>query len=139
MKGLSMKRYECLLIIFLLASVPSLTIAASPLQTVETKVNQLLDVLKSNANKTQKESRIRNLADEFFDFELLSKLTLSRNWQKLNSEQKKEFIKLYRKLLEDTYMKRLLEYKDEKVNYGKEIFLNHSIVRYNTISKRGSF
>jgi len=68
-----------------------------------------------------KKEKIRTLVGEFFDFTVLSRLTLGRYWKQFTPTQQKEFIKLYRTLLENVYMDRILEYNNEKIVFGKEI------------------
>ena len=114
----------CLLAVALLL-FPQLTHAASALQTVEIEVNELLSVLgdKSLSGATgedKKKAAVRTISDRLFDFGTLSKFTLGRDWKKLAPDQQKEFVVLYRRLLESVYMGRLLEYKDEKVVFLKE-------------------
>jgi len=55
-----------------------------------------------------------------FDFNELSRRTLAQNWTKLNNEQQKEFIELYKSILEDAYVDKIVTYTDEKVIFNKE-------------------
>jgi len=68
-----------------------------------------------------KKEKIRKLVREFFDFNVLSRLTLGRHWKQFKPEQQKEFVKLYRTLLENVYMERILAYTDEKFVFEKGI------------------
>ena len=109
--------------------LPASVLAATPLNTVETNVNQLLSVLgnpalEGEAGRQKKKESIRAISDTLFDFYALSRRTLGPNWKKFNPGQQKEFIALYRKLLESIYMDRLLQYQDEKVKFIKEITLS---------------
>ena len=103
--------------------------AGVPLDTVEGHVNDVLKVLRDpalqgEANKEAKQKKIEAIADEMFDYVALSRLTLGRNWRKFDSSQKKEFIQLYRSILEKAYMDRILSYTDEKVTFDKETMLS---------------
>ena len=103
--------------------------AGVPLDTVERHVNEVLKVLRDpalqgEANKETKQERIEAIADEMFDYVALSRLTLGRNWRKFNGDQKKEFVQLYRSILEKAYMDRILSYTDEKVTFDKETMLS---------------
>ncbi len=109
--------------------LPAVAIAATPLNTVETNVNRLLAVLGDSAlqgesGKQKKKETIRQISDALFDFYALSRRTLGPNWKKFSPDQRQEFIRLYRKLLESIYMDRLLQYQDEKVKFVKEISLS---------------
>ena len=103
--------------------------AATPLNTVETNVSRLLTVLgdpglSGEEGREKKKETIRSISDALFDFYALSRRTLGPNWKKFNPDQQKEFIVLYRKLLESIYMDRLLQYQDEKVRFIKEVSLS---------------
>jgi phospholipid transport system substrate-binding protein len=84
--------------------------------------------LKGEAAKKTKKEKIRTVSEKMFDFTELSKRTLGPNWKNLNTEQQKEFITLYRDILEDAYMDRIMAYKDEKVIFQKETMLTDETV-----------
>ena len=79
--------------------------------------------MEGGGGQQKKKETIREISDALFDFYALSRRTLGSNWKKFNADQRQEFIKLYRKLLESIYMDRLLQYQDEKVKFLKEISL----------------
>jgi phospholipid transport system substrate-binding protein len=102
--------------------------AGTPQQIIEAQVNKVLDVLReptseSESGKKVKEEKIWSIFDSIFDYTELSKRTLSRNWKKLNGDQQKEFEELFRKLLGNVYMDRILAYQDEKVVFHRETVL----------------
>ena len=103
--------------------------AGTPQHTIEAQVNKVLDVLREPASegesgKKAKEEKIWSIFDDIFDYTELSKRALSRNWKKLSGDQQKEFEDLFRKLLGNVYMDRILAYKDEKVLFHKESMLS---------------
>ena len=100
--------------------------AGVPLETVKVHVDKVLDVLhdpalKPESAKKLKRERIRAISEKMFDFTELSKRTLAQNWSKFTPEQQKEFINLYKSLLEDAYADRIMTYTDEKIVFTKEI------------------
>ena len=116
-------------ILLLLLTIPLQVRAGVPLDTVEGHVNNVLKVLRDpalqgEANKEAKQKKIEAIADEMFDYVALSRLTLGRNWKKFDSSQKKEFVQLYRSILEKAYMDKILSYTDEKVTFDKETMLS---------------
>jgi phospholipid transport system substrate-binding protein len=105
--------------------------AGLPLDTIQARVNKALEVLRDPALKgagalagETKKEKLRAIADNMFDFIVLSRLTLGRNWKKLNSDQRKEFINLYRGVLEEAYMDKIMAYTEEKVVFDKETMLS---------------
>jgi len=120
------KRYSGLILIFaVLMVIPLQSDAATPKETVESGVNNLLKTLGDPAFKAQtKDQQIATLGTEIekvFDFTELSKRTLGRDWKKMSAAQQKEFVKLFKQLLQGVYADRLLEYSDQKVIFDKEI------------------
>ena len=101
--------------------------AATPKETVEAGVNNLLKTLGDPSFKAKpKDERIAIIGTEIeavFDFKELSRRTLGRNWKKMSSEQQKEFVELFKKLLQGVYADRLLAYSDQKIIFGYEKML----------------
>jgi phospholipid transport system substrate-binding protein len=113
------------LILAICLMLPLQSYAATPIETVEKGVNNLLKTLGDPAFKAQtKDQQIATLGTEIekvFDFTELSKRTLGRDWKKMSAAQQKEFVKLFKQLLQGVYADRLLEYSDQKVIFDKEI------------------
>ena len=117
--------------------------ADSALDTIKSRITQVLVVLrdpalKSDSSKEVKKKRLRQIFDNAFDYAELSRNTLSRNWDKLKPEQQKEFMQLYRTLLENVYLDLILSYKDQEVTFGKERALGEGKVEVDTKVISGS-
>ena len=114
-----------ILVVFVM--VPLHGWAATPTETVEAGVNNLLKTLGDSAFKAKPEDeRISIIGAEIekvFDFKELSRRTLGRDWKKMKPEQQKEFVQLFRELLQGVYADRLLAYSDQKIIFGKETML----------------
>ena len=122
------KRYTGLILIFaVLLVIPLQSYAATPKETVETGVNNLLKTLGDPAFKAKsKDEQIAELGtqiEKVFDFTELSKRTLGRDWKKMSAEQQTEFVKLFKELLQGVYADRLLAYSDQKIIFDKETML----------------
>jgi len=63
----------------------------------------------------QKKEQVEELAYERFDFELISRLVLARNWQRFSPQQKTDFIDAFKKHLSATYRDTLDSFKDETI------------------------
>jgi phospholipid transport system substrate-binding protein len=114
-----------ILAIFLV--IPFYSHAASPKETVEKGVNEVLTNLTDSAFKAKSKDEqievIGAIIDKIFDFEELSRRTLGREWKKMSTAQQKEFVPLFRQLLQGVYADRLLAYSDQKVVFDKETML----------------
>jgi phospholipid transport system substrate-binding protein len=116
-----------ILIFAILVVIPLQSYAATPKETVETGVNNLLKTLGDPKFKAKtKDKQIATIGTQIeavFDFTELSKRTLGRDWKKMSAEQQKEFVKLFKQLLQGVYADRLLAYSDQKVIFDKETML----------------
>ena len=129
--------------LLVLSMVPIQVHADSALDTIKSRVNQVLVVLrdpalKSESAKELKKKRLRLIFDNTFEYVELSKSTLSRNWDRLKPDQQKEFMQLYKALLEKVYMDTILSYKDQEVVIGKERALGENRVEVDTKLISGS-
>ena len=116
-----------ILMVALLMVMPFQAYAASAQETVETSVNKVTKTLNDPTFKAKpkdaKITEIGNIIGEVFDFTELSKRTLGREWKKMKPEQQKEFVELFKELLQGVSADRLLAYTEEKVVFDKEIEL----------------
>ena len=117
--------------------------ADSGVDTVKSRINQVLAILKdpalkSDSAKELKKKRLRAIFDNTFDYTELSRSTLSRNWDKLKPDQQTEFTQLYKTLLEKLYMDEILSYKDQEIVFGKERALGENRVEVDTKLLSGS-
>jgi phospholipid transport system substrate-binding protein len=115
------------IVIFLFLSQP--LHAGAPLDTVQVNVNKVLEVLRDPALKAEsakeiKKEKLRLIYDRMFDDVELSRRTLARNWNTLNTPQRQEFVLLFREVLEKAYIDKILSYTDEKIVFDKESTLS---------------
>ena len=116
------------LIIFVF-SVP--LYAGVPMTTAETAVNRVLEVLrdsklKSPAAKEIKKEKLRVIYKDMFDEIEFSKRTLTRNWNKFSPAERVEFVNLFEQVLEKSYIDKILDYSNEKVDFYKESMLSEN-------------
>jgi len=128
-----MKRWLVRLMLAVVLMLPIHAFAGAPLDTVKTNVNGVLEVLRDpklqgESGKKVKEQRIEAAAEKLFDFVELSKRTLGVNWNKLNPEQRKEFVRLFKTVLKDAYVDKITAYTNEQVNFTKEVPLSETTV-----------
>ena len=102
--------------------------ADTPLDTVKANVNKVLEVLRDPALKAEtakevKKEKLRAIYEQMFDEIELAKRTLARNWNALDLAQRREFVQLFRQVLEKAYIDKILSYTNEKVVFDKETML----------------
>lgn len=72
--------------------------------------------LKSDAKKNERIERLRQVIFPKFDFAEMAKRSLGGNWQRRTPEEQQEFVKLFRELVENSYIDNIDSYNGEKVN-----------------------
>lgn len=117
------------IIILLLFSLP--VYAGAPLEVVKTNVNKVLEVLrdpklKAESAKEIEKEKLRLIYDRMFNDVELSKRTLARNWNSMNVAQRKEFVLLFRQVLEKAYIDKILAYTNEKIVFDRETMVSAS-------------
>jgi phospholipid transport system substrate-binding protein len=117
------------ILMFFLFSFP--VYAGVPLDTVQANVNKVLNVLrdptlKVASAKEKKKERLESIYVSMFDEVELSRRTLARNWNKLNTTQRQEFVQLFRQVLEKAYIDKILSYTNEKIVFDGETMLSQN-------------
>ena len=121
--------------LFLLLSLP--VHAGAPMNTVQANVDKVLEVLrdpklKAESAKETKKEKLRSIYDGMFDQVELSRRTLAQNWNNLNTAQRKEFVQLFKQVLEKAYMDKILAYVNEKVVFDREVQVSGTIAEIQT-------
>ena len=94
---------------------------STPTDAIRGSVESILTLLQDKElDQTTRRGKIRKVINARFDFRAMSQRTLATNWKKASDEQQKEFVQLFSKLIENTYIGRVEAYTDEKVDYPGE-------------------
>jgi phospholipid transport system substrate-binding protein len=90
--------------------------AESPRALVEQTTTAVLSVLADKKLPAeQKKEKVEAIAVENMDFRTLSRLTLAKNWQSLNDQQRDAFMIEFKRHLSVTYGHNVESYNNEKV------------------------
>lgn len=130
--------FSLILLMFGLLLTPlGVPAATSAMDEVRTTVDKVLEVLKDESQPIEKRrDQIRELVRGRFDFELMSRSTLGRQWKNASQEEKDRFIELYSQLLEATYIGRIEGYSGESVTYdGEQVRGDKALVETNIVTK----
>jgi phospholipid transport system substrate-binding protein len=134
----------------LVFAVSTLSQAGEPTETIRKTADKIIAIVSDpelqpsgkdaddKKPKTKKMNRmIREVVDEQFDWEEFSRRTLARHWRDRTEEEKKEFIDLFGKLLERTYLDKVEGYSGEKVIYlDEKVDGNYAIVNVKIITQK---
>lgn len=106
-----------------LIGTPATIIAAvqSPSETVKTTVEEILTILRDKTlDWNSRQKKIEVIIDERFDFRSMSQSVLATHWKKASPSERERFVHFFSQYLELTYAKKLKNYNNEQVKYGKE-------------------
>ncbi len=106
--------------IFFISSIFTQSLVADEQENLKKHFLHLIDkitliVQDKTLTKEIRNANIVDLLTPTFDFELMAKLSLGKKWKKLSKQDKKRFITLYVKRMEQSYSSKLDSYSDEKV------------------------
>ena len=130
------------LFFFMTLVISGSSIAGGPTEDVRKTTDRLLAIVSDPAMKSadmaaERAKRIRKTVDERFDWKEMSKRTLARHWKKRTQREKEEFIDLFGKLLERTYLDKVEGYSGEKVLYvGERVDGNYGIVVVKIVTRK---
>jgi phospholipid transport system substrate-binding protein len=101
-------------------------------QTIDTVLTILRD---KSIPLEEKKNRIEQIAYQRFDFELMSRLVLARNWDKCTAQQKQDFVDAFKKHLSATYRDTLNTFRDETISIGASRLEKNEDVTVMTVVK----
>ncbi len=145
MKALTAKLVAGLLLILLsVLPLTSPALAGEPMDIVRENVNAVLEVLRDPAlqgpeNKEKKREKAREIVNDRFDFEEISRRSLGRHWTERSEEEKKEFVAIFSEFLERSYMNRIEGHTaDEVLFLNEEIRGEKAEVRTKAVTEKGT-
>jgi phospholipid transport system substrate-binding protein len=123
--------------ILMLFLISSPAYAGAPLDTVKANADKVLNILRDPKLKAQsakeiKKDKLRVVYVNMFDEVELSRRSLGMNWNKLNNDQRQEFVKLFEQVLEKAYADKILAYTNEKIEFTKESMISGNLAEVRT-------
>jgi phospholipid transport system substrate-binding protein len=112
--------------------------ATSQLKNTIDKVIKLAQDDRLKSNKDDRRVAMRKAIDERFNYSQMVRRSLGKTYDSLSDQQKQNFIKLFKGLLENSYASKLESYSDEKINFldevvkGKYALVKTDVVRPNS-------
>ena len=129
------------LVLTALSSVAGAATPTDEIQTQVARIRQALDepALASPASATDRRVAMLRLVGEVFDFGETARRALGRHWEVRTPAERVEFVGLFTRLLEESYLSKLEMYRDEGVTYlGDTIDRNEAVVRTRMVPPRGA-
>jgi phospholipid transport system substrate-binding protein len=93
--------------------------------------------LKGSAKTAERRERIRRIVDERFDWEEMARRALARHWAPRTPEEKREFIPLFKEVLERVYADRVEGYSWNRILYeGEHIDGNYASIKVKIFTEK---
>ncbi|EGV51594.1 toluene tolerance protein [endosymbiont of Riftia pachyptila (vent Ph05)] len=125
------------LICFLFGSSQAVA-APSPTEQLREVVDGVMALLKQpEVDQAQRRQQMRDLIAPHFDFEVMSRSILAKNWKKADAAQRDRFVELFKRLMENTYIAAMESYTNETIRYGKEKIRKNKAVAETFIIRTG--
>ena len=114
----------CVFVLLLsLLCTPAAIFAAvqSPSERVKVTVEEILTILRDKSlDWNTRQKKIEDIIEERFDFRSMSQSVLATHWKRASPAERERFVHFFSQYLELTYAKKLKNYTNEYVKYGKE-------------------
>ena len=106
------------LVLLLLLVVPAR--AATPLEYTRTTLEQAKTIVANNQSHNEKLAALSTLFSKFLDTDAMGREALGSHWSSFTPDQQKEFLGLFRELLQRTYVQKLLLFENPNFVYAGE-------------------
>lgn len=120
-----MLRFPRWFLICLWLILPGAGILAAAESTAMTQLRESVDAVIAVLQQKeipygQRRDQVSQIVRARFDFEYMARSSLGPNWNTLDGVQRQYFTEVFTELMENSYMGRINEYRDETVSYVKE-------------------
>ena len=91
---------------------------------LKSTIDKVIKIAKDEGLKRNKGDRrmaMQKAIDERFSYSQMVRRSLGKTWDSLSGQEKQNFMKLFKGLLENSYASKLESYRDEKINFTGEV------------------
>lgn len=140
-----MNCFRVAVLVAVILSMSSGSLAGEPTDQIRRTTDRILSivtdpVMTKPEMEEERRARIREAVNARFDWEEMSQRALARHWSKRTDGEKKEFTRLFGRLLERTYLEKVEGYSGEKVLYGEEVtdekYPGHAVVNVTIVTQK---
>jgi phospholipid transport system substrate-binding protein len=131
-------RLPIILVIVLLVTAPAR--AATPLDYTRMILQQARSIVAANQSHNQKLAALSILFGKFLDSDKMGREALGQHWSSLTPAQQKQFLGLFRRLLQRTYLQTLLLFQNPDFVYaGQQFAAGDATVDTKIVTPRDQF
>ena len=114
--------------------------AAAPLDYTRTILQQARTIVADNQTHNEKLAALSALFGKFLDTDAMGREALGEHWSSFAPAQQKEFLELFRELLQRTYVQKLLLFENPDFVYaGQQLTGNGATVDTKIVTPRDQF
>jgi phospholipid transport system substrate-binding protein len=113
-----MRTLSIMLVVLLLLIAPAR--AASPLEYTRTTLEQARVIVAGSQTHNEKLAALSVLFSKFLDTDAMGREALGPHWSSFTPDQQKEFLGLFRELLQRVYVQKLLLFENPNFVYAGE-------------------
>jgi phospholipid transport system substrate-binding protein len=114
--------------------------AAAPLDYTRTILQQARTIVAGNQTHNEKLGALSALFGKFLDTDAMGREALGEHWSSFTLAQQKEFLELFRELLQRTYVQKLLLFENPDFVYaGQQLAGNGAHVDTKIVTPRDQF
>ncbi len=133
-----MRTPPIVLVVWLLLVAPAQ--AASPLDYTRTILEQAGTIVASGQTRDEKLAALSAVFSKFLDTDAMGREALGPHWSSFTPAQQKEFLGLFRELLQRTYVQKLLLFENPDFVYaGEQLTGTGAIVDTKIVTPRDQF
>jgi phospholipid transport system substrate-binding protein len=128
------------LVMFLLYS--SSVFASEITGGLKTTIEEVIEIVTDEKLKSQEKERrelLRETIGKRFNYHQMVMRSLARDWNNRTPKERKDFQKLFKRLLENSYASKLESYSDEEINYvGEVVKGKYALVKTEIVRRDGT-
>lgn len=107
-------------LLLLALSAASSAKAATPMGCTRSTLEQVNQIMASNATHNEKLAELSKLFNNFLDTDAMARAAIGSHWDGFNRAQRKEFLKLFHTMIERAYVQKLMLFENPKFSYVGE-------------------
>ena len=116
--------FNILFVIILTFASIKFSHALEPTDFVQSTIDKASEILSSDNSKDKKIAELRNIAKNTVDIRGIGFYSLGSHRKSLDSDQKKEYLKIFEQYFLKSFSSRLAEYSDPKIRVDSQDKLN---------------
>ena len=118
--------FNILLVVILLFSFAKLSYALEPKDFVQSTIDKASEILSSESSKDEKIVQLRDIAKNTVDIRGIGFYSLGSHRKSLDSDQKKEYLKIFEQYFLKSFSSRLAEYSNPEIEVISKKKLNEN-------------